>query len=106
MHEVCGMGQEKLLKSKVLVVGAGGLGSPAVYYLAAAGVGTIGIVDFDVVDFSNLQRQILHNKEGNLPASRLLPCGGVGNSKRRPPKKGLYYKRHGPLSKPGGFWHS
>ena len=45
------------------MVGAGGLGSPAVYYLAAAGGGTIGIVDFDVVDFSNLQRQILHNTE-------------------------------------------
>lgn len=63
LPEVGGKGQEKLLKSKVLVVGAGGLGSPAVYYLAAAGVGTIGIVDFDVVDFSNLQRQILHNTE-------------------------------------------
>ncbi len=63
LPEVGGKGQEKLLKSKVLVVGAGGLGSPAIYYLAAAGVGTIGIVDFDVVDFSNLQRQILHNTE-------------------------------------------
>ena len=63
LPEVGGKGQEKLLKSKVLVIGAGGLGSPAIYYLAAAGVGTIGIVDFDVVDFSNLQRQILHNTE-------------------------------------------
>ncbi len=63
LPEVGGKGQEKLLKSKVLVVGAGGLGSPAIYYLAAAGVGTIGIVDFDVVDYSNLQRQILHNTE-------------------------------------------
>jgi molybdopterin/thiamine biosynthesis adenylyltransferase/rhodanese-related sulfurtransferase len=53
-------GQAKLLDSKVLLVGAGGLGSPAALYLAAAGVGTIGIVDFDVVDLSNLQRQILH----------------------------------------------
>lgn len=61
LPEVGGKGQEKLLKSKVLVIGAGGLGSPSLYYLAAAGVGTIGIVDFDVVDFSNLQRQILHN---------------------------------------------
>jgi molybdopterin/thiamine biosynthesis adenylyltransferase/rhodanese-related sulfurtransferase len=53
-------GQLKLLKSKVLLVGAGGLGSPAGVYLAAAGVGTLGLVDFDVVDESNLQRQILH----------------------------------------------
>ena len=54
-------GQAKLLGSKVLMLGAGGLGSPAALYLAAAGVGTIGIVDMDVVDASNLQRQILHN---------------------------------------------
>ncbi len=63
LPEVGGKGQEKLLNSKVLVIGAGGLGSPAIYYLAAAGVGTIGIVDFDVVDYSNLQRQILHDTE-------------------------------------------
>ncbi len=55
-------GQIKLLKSKVLVIGAGGLGSPAIYYLAAAGVGNIGIVDDDVVELSNLQRQIIHNQ--------------------------------------------
>lgn len=60
---VGGKGQEKLLKAKVLVVGAGGLGSPIVMYLAASGVGTIGIVDFDVVDLSNLQRQIMHSVE-------------------------------------------
>ncbi len=54
-------GQTKLLSSKVLLLGAGGLGSPAAMYLAAAGVGTLGIVDMDVVDASNLQRQILHN---------------------------------------------
>ncbi len=53
-------GQAKLLDSKVLFIGAGGLGSPAMLYLAAAGVGTIGIVDFDIVDLSNLQRQIIH----------------------------------------------
>ncbi len=58
--EVGEAGQLKLMQSKVMLVGAGGLGSPAAYYLAAAGVGTLGIVDNDVVDRSNLQRQILH----------------------------------------------
>src|ERR1700744_2193270 len=53
-------GQKRLKNAKVLVVGAGGLGSPALLYLAAAGVGTLGIVDFDTVDESNLQRQIIH----------------------------------------------
>lgn len=61
LPEVGEKGQAALLDSKVLLVGAGGLGSPAALYLAAAGVGTIGIVDFDVVDSSNLQRQIMHN---------------------------------------------
>ena len=59
--EVGEEGQLKLLDARVLLIGAGGLGSPAGYYLAAAGVGTIGIIDADVVDESNLQRQILHN---------------------------------------------
>jgi molybdopterin/thiamine biosynthesis adenylyltransferase/rhodanese-related sulfurtransferase len=59
--EVGEQGQFKLLDSRILLIGAGGLGSPAGYYLAAAGVGTIGIIDADVVDESNLQRQILHN---------------------------------------------
>ena len=61
--EVGDLGQVKLLKSKVLIVGAGGLGCPTALYLAAAGVGTLGIVDHDVVDTSNLQRQILHTEE-------------------------------------------
>jgi len=61
--EVGETGQQKLLKSKVLLIGAGGLGSPAAYYLASAGVGTLGIVDSDVVDLTNLQRQILHTTE-------------------------------------------
>ncbi len=61
--EVGEEGQFKLLDSKVLLIGAGGLGSPAAYYLAAAGVGTLGIIDADTVDDSNLQRQILHNTE-------------------------------------------
>lgn len=60
LREVGFKGQQKLLASKVLCVGAGGLGSPALYYLAAAGVGTIGIAEGDVVDDSNLQRQIVH----------------------------------------------
>ncbi|HEY8218166.1 MAG TPA: molybdopterin-synthase adenylyltransferase MoeB [Acidimicrobiia bacterium] len=61
LPEVGEAGQQRLLDSRVLLLGAGGLGSPAALYLAAAGVGTLGIVDMDVVDASNLQRQILHN---------------------------------------------
>ena len=60
MPQVGSRGQRALLESKVLIVGAGGLGSPISIYLALAGVGTLGIVDFDVVDVTNLQRQILH----------------------------------------------
>jgi molybdopterin/thiamine biosynthesis adenylyltransferase/rhodanese-related sulfurtransferase len=61
--EVGAEGQARLLASKVLFIGAGGLGSPAMLYLAAAGVGTIGIVDYDVVDASNLQRQVVHSTD-------------------------------------------
>jgi len=63
LPEVGAEGQSKLLESKVFMIGAGGLGSPVAYYLAAAGVGTIGIADADVVDSSNLQRQIIHNQD-------------------------------------------
>lgn len=63
MPEVGSVGQRKLLGSSVLIVGAGGLGSPIALYLAVAGVGKIGIVDFDTVDVSNLQRQILHQEK-------------------------------------------
>jgi len=63
MPEVGTAGQEKLVQSKILLIGAGGLGSPLGLYLAAAGVGTLGLVDFDVVDFTNLQRQIIHRTE-------------------------------------------
>lgn len=62
LDEIGREGQDKLLKGKVLVVGAGGLGSPVLKYLVASGVGTIGIVDFDTVGISNLNRQILYNK--------------------------------------------
>jgi molybdopterin/thiamine biosynthesis adenylyltransferase len=78
LKEIGENGQEKLLQSKVLVVGAGGLGSPAAFYLAAAGIGTIGIMDGDTVDLSNLQRQILHTTESigeskvNSAQTRLL----------------------------------
>ncbi|HEY5973801.1 MAG TPA: molybdopterin-synthase adenylyltransferase MoeB [Geobacteraceae bacterium] len=60
LKEVGGKGQQKLLNGKVLIIGAGGLGAPIALYLAAAGVGTIGIVDADAVDLSNLQRQVIH----------------------------------------------
>ncbi len=63
MPQVGSRGQRKIMEAKVLIVGAGGLGSPVAVYLALAGVGTIGLVDFDVVDLSNLQRQILHQNE-------------------------------------------
>lgn len=77
LPEIGGLGQKKLLSSKVLVIGAGGLGSPLLLYLAAAGIGTIGLIDDDVVELSNLQRQILHNektigKKKTMSAVKLL----------------------------------
>ena len=63
LREVGGIGQEKLLSGKVLVIGAGGLGAPLLLYLAAAGVGTLGVVDDDLVDLSNLQRQVIHTTQ-------------------------------------------
>ena len=63
LPDIGGTGQAKLLESRVLVVGAGGLGSPVLPYLAAAGVGTLGVIDPDTVDLSNLQRQVLHTTD-------------------------------------------
>lgn len=60
LKDIGGVGQSKILKSKVLIIGAGGLGAPAALYLAAAGVGTLGIIDGDNVDLTNLQRQVIH----------------------------------------------
>ena len=77
LKEIGGPGQKKLLKSRVLVIGAGGLGSPVLMYLAAAGVGTIGIVDDDAVSLSNLQRQIIH------------ATGNVGEAKTSSAQKAL-----------------
>ena len=70
LKEVGAKGQKKLLNAKVLVIGAGGLGAPVAMYLAAAGVGTIGIADADVVDLSNLQRQIIHATKDVNESSR------------------------------------
>ncbi|MBO7667380.1 MAG: ThiF family adenylyltransferase, partial [Firmicutes bacterium] len=61
LREIGVAGQKRLLDARVLVIGAGALGSPALLYLAAAGVGCLGVADFDTVDRSNLQRQIIHN---------------------------------------------
>src|SRR3954467_8773774 len=74
LREVGGAGQAKLLNARVLVIGAGGLGSPLVLYLAAAGVGTIGVVDSDVVDLSNLQRQIAHTTD-RVGLSKVVSAG-------------------------------
>ena len=64
LHDVGGAGQQRLKAARVLVIGAGGLGSPAVLYLAAAGVGTIGVIDDDTVSLDNLQRQVIHDTPG------------------------------------------
>ena len=77
LREVGGAGQARLLAARVLVIGAGGLGSPLILYLAAAGVGTIGIVDFDHVSLSNLQRQIAHGTEDIGRAKTLSAADAV-----------------------------
>src|SRR3981189_1539679 len=75
MPEVGMEGQQKLKAARVLCIGAGGLGSPLALYLAAAGVGTLGIVDFDVVDVTNLQRQIIHTTADVVP-NKLASAAG------------------------------
>lgn len=71
LPEITEAGQEKLLRAKVLVIGAGGLGSPVLFYLAAAGIGNIGVIDDDMVELSNLQRQVIHNVE-NLGQKKVV----------------------------------
>ncbi len=71
LPEITESGQEKLLRAKVLVIGAGGLGSPVLFYLAAGGVGNIGVIDDDVVELSNLQRQVIHDV-GNIGQKKVL----------------------------------
>ena len=79
LHEVGGPGQQKLRAAKVLVIGAGGLGSPALLYLAAAGVGVIGVIDDDAVEASNLQRQVIHTDASlGLPKVQSAARGDAG----------------------------
>ena len=79
LPEIGEEGQLKLLKARVLVIGAGGLGAPLLTYLAAAGVGTLGVVDDDVVDLSNLQRQVIHGSstlgEPKAESAKQQGCG-------------------------------
>jgi len=79
LREVGGAGQTKLKAARVLVIGAGGLGSPLMLYLAAAGIGTIGVVDDDVVDLSNLQRQIAHTT-GRVGMAKVVSAGCAANA--------------------------
>ena len=79
LPEVGLAGQKKIKGASVLCIGAGGLGSPIAMYLAAAGIGKIGIVDFDTVDYSNLQRQILHTDADVGPSQGAV---GQGNHRR------------------------
>ncbi len=76
LHEIGGPGQQRLKAARLLVIGAGGLGSPAILYLAAAGVGTIGVVDDDAVSLSNLQRQVLHGT-GDVGVPKVQSAGSA-----------------------------
>ena len=76
LRDIGGAGQAKLLSSHVLLIGAGGIGCPAIQYLAAAGVGTISVVDDDIVSLSNLQRQILYS-ESDIGAAKVDAAGAA-----------------------------
>ena len=83
LKEVGAKGQKKLLNASVLIIGAGGLGAPAAMYLAAAGVGTIGIADADEVDLSNLQRQVItHNSRPRQSQSKIRQRNHAGDQSR------------------------
>jgi molybdopterin-synthase adenylyltransferase len=79
LPEVGGIGQEKLLNARVLVIGAGGLGAPLLLYLAAAGIGTLGVIDDDIVDLSNLQRQVIHGT-GDIGISKVASAAASVHS--------------------------
>lgn len=91
LKEIGYSGQKKLKNAKVLVIGAGGLGSPAIMYLASAGIGTIGIADGDIVDLSNLQRQIIHS-EKDLGADKVESAKNTVISMNKDIKVNIYKK--------------
>ena len=100
-------GQKKLKKSSVIVVGAGGLGSPTLLYLAAAGVGKIGIIDDDKVDITNLQRQVIHSTAavGSLKvesAANRIREAGAGGSRPQRGSAGAAARQEGRGPRPGG----
>ncbi|EFD48726.1 molybdenum cofactor biosynthesis protein moeB2 [Mycobacterium tuberculosis T17] len=98
-------GQQRLKDARVLCIGAGGLGSPALLYLAAAGVGTIGIIDGDHVDESNLQRQIIHGtSDVGRPKVESAAESGGGNQPARP-GDAISRNAH-PRQRTGNFWRS
>lgn len=90
IKEVGQEGQQKLIDSKILVIGAGGLGSPALMYLASAGVGTIGIADGDCVDLSNLQRQIIHS-DSDIGIPKVISAGNTIRAMNPDVKVNTYY---------------
>lgn len=92
IKEVGQKGQQKLLDSKVLVIGAGGLGSPALMYLSASGVGNIGIVDSDCVDLSNLQRQIIHH-DSDIGIPKVISAKNTINAMNPDIKVRTYYMK-------------
>lgn len=92
IKEVGQEGQQKLLDSKVLVIGAGGLGSPALMYLSASGVGNIGIVDSDCVDLSNLQRQIIHH-DSDIGTPKVISAKNTINAMNPDIKVRTYYMK-------------